>query len=70
MKIFFALGESEYFLKSVVTPNSAYGGVAFRVQPSVSVVNQDDSIALNFIGRAYAFIGTGPSAFENLYVRS
>lgn len=56
-----ALIQSEYSLKSMMTPNFCYGGEAFQVQPTVAVIDSSGDIALNFIGRAQAFIGTGPS---------
>ena len=65
--MFFFLAKGEYFMKPMLTPDRAYGGKAFRIQPAVGVVDSDGIIAINFIGRAFAFISTGGSPYEKLW---
>eukprot|EP01041_Mallomonas_annulata_P002557 gene2557-4990_t len=64
----FVLVQGDYFMKPMVTPDFCYGGEAFFVQPAVAVTSSKGDVALNFIGRAYAYIGTSPYPYEKLWM--
>lgn len=56
-----------YQLKVVVNPGSCIGGEVCGTQPSVSILDSDGNIQLNFIGKCYVQMGKSPSDNEMLY---
>jgi hypothetical protein len=60
-------GQFAYQLKVVVSPGSCIGGEVCGTQPSISILDSDGNIQLNFIGSIYAQMGASPSSSEILY---
>jgi len=56
-----------YQLKVVVNPGTCIGGEVCGTQPSISILDSDGNIQLNYIGKCYVQMGKSPSDNEMLY---
>lgn len=57
-----------YSLKILSSPIIGYGGDVLPIATSVSVVDTNGLIAVNFVGSAYVSMASSPTGFESLYM--